>query len=180
VNRTLTSSPGSWNGGPTSYSYRWQRCSSVGTNCVDIPGATTATYKPTPADLHDSVRSTVRATNVNGASPLVASAASAAVIDVPTAKKAPHIAGRPRVGKKVSASHGSWTYSPTGYRYQWLRCNARGGACIRISHATQAAYKLTKRDAKHRIRVRVTAANAAGSKTATSRATARVPAARAR
>ena len=37
-------------------------------------------------------------------------------------------------------------------------------------------YKLTKRDAKHRLRVRVTAVNAAGSVAATSSATARVPA----
>jgi len=36
-------------------------------------------------------------------------------------------------------------------------------------------YRLTKRDAKHRLRVRVTAVNLAGTGIATSRATSRVP-----
>jgi hypothetical protein len=40
VNQTLTSSTGAWNGGPTGYSYQWQRCTSSGAGCVDIPGAT--------------------------------------------------------------------------------------------------------------------------------------------
>ncbi|HEX4323982.1 MAG TPA: hypothetical protein VHZ77_05045, partial [Gaiellaceae bacterium] len=66
---------------------------------------------------------------------------------------------------------------PRTYRIQWLRCNARGGSCVRISRATHLKYRLTKRDARHRLRIQVTAVNVAGTKTATSRATARVPAA---
>jgi hypothetical protein len=95
------------------------------------------------------------------------------VVDVPTVTKAPHISGRARVAKKLSGSHGSWTYSPT-YAYQWLRCNAHGASCRSITHATHAKYKLTKRDAKHRLRLRVTATNAAGSVKAISAASARV------
>jgi hypothetical protein len=94
---------------------------------------------------------------------------------VPAATKAPYISGRARVGRKLSGSHGSWTYSPR-YHYQWLRCNAHGGSCSSIHAATHPTYKLTKRDAGHRLRLRVTAVNAAGSKRAISRATARVPA----
>jgi hypothetical protein len=178
VNRTLTTSAGSWAGGATAESYQWQRCSSTGTSCVDIPGAAAATYKLTTADGGHVVRSTVRATNVNGASPPAASAGTAVVVDVPTAAKTPHFSGRVKVGQKLSGSHGSWTYSPTRYRYQWLRCNAYGKSCSRISHATHPKYRLTKRDARHRLRVRVTAVNAAGNATAISRATARVPAAK--
>jgi hypothetical protein len=177
VNRTLTTSKGSWALGGTPSSYQWQRCSSSGTSCVDILGATATTYKLTTADAGHVVRSTVRATNVNGVSPPAASAGTSRVIDVPTATKAPHISGRTKVGKKLSGRHGAWTYSPT-YNYQWLRCNARGGSCSRIRHATRSTYKLTSRDAGHRLRLRVTAANAAGRKTAISRATARVPARR--
>jgi hypothetical protein len=92
---------------------------------------------------------------------------------VPAVTKAPRISGRARVGKKLSGSHGSWTSSPT-YRYQWLRCNARGKSCSTIRAATHATYKLTSRDAGHRLRLRITAVNAAGSKTAISSATAPV------
>jgi hypothetical protein len=119
------------------------------------------------------VRSTVRATNVNGASPPAASTGNRAVIDVPVRTKAPHVSGRAKVGKKLSGSHGSWTFSPS-YHYQWLRCNARGGSCSSIRKATHATYKLTRGDFRHRLRLRVTAANAAGSRTATSAASARV------
>jgi hypothetical protein len=173
VNQTLRTTAGSWAGGATAESYQWQRCSSSGTGCADIPGATATTYKVTAADGGHVVRSTVRATNVNGVSSPAASAGTKAVVDVPTATKAPHVAGRARVGKKLSGSHGSWTYGPK-YRYQWLRCNARGGRCSTIRHATHATYKLTKRDVRHRLRVRVTAVNAAGSARATSAASARV------
>jgi phosphate-induced protein 1 len=93
---------------------------------------------------------------------------------VPTVTRAPRISGRARVGEKLSGSHGSWSHSPT-YRYQWLRCNAHGGSCSSIHRATQSTYKLTTHDAGHRLRLRVTATNAAGSKRATSSATARVP-----
>jgi hypothetical protein len=177
VNQTLTTSAGSWAAGGAPFSYQWQRCSSTGTSCAGIPGATASTYKLTTADGGHVVRSTVRATNVNGVSPPAGSAGTKMVVDVPAATKAPHISGRARVGKKLSGSHGAWTYSPA-FRYQWLRCNAHGASCKSISHATHAKYKLTKRDAKHRLRLRVTAANAAGRSAATSPASARIAAAK--
>jgi hypothetical protein len=173
VNNTLTTSVGSWDGGVAPFSYQWQRCSSTGTSCAGIPGATASTYKLTTADGGHVVRSTVRATNVNGVSQPAGSAGNKLVVDVPAATKAPHISGRARVGKKLSGGRGVWTYSPA-FAYQWLRCNAHGASCKRISHATHAKYKLTKRDAKHRLRLRVTATNAAGSVKATSAASARV------
>ena len=174
ISKTLTTSAGSWDGGGAApFSYQWQRCSSTGTSCASIPGATANTYKLTTADGGHAVRSTVRATNVNGVSPPAGSAGTKMVVDVPAATKAPHISGRARVGKKLSGSHGTWTYSPA-FAYQWLRCNASGASCTSISHATHAKYKVTNRDAKHRLRLRVTASNAAGRVKATSAASARV------
>jgi hypothetical protein len=173
VNNTLHSSAGGWAGGATSESFQWQRCSSTGTSCVDIAGATATSYKLTTADSSHVIRSTVRATNVNGASSPAASAGTPAVVDIPAATKAPHISGRARVGRKLSGSHGSWTYAPS-YKYQWLRCNSHGAGCSSIGQATHTTYKLTSRDAGHRLRLRVTATNAAGSTVATSPTSARV------
>jgi hypothetical protein len=173
VDKTLTTSEGSWTAAPSKFSIQWQRCSSTGTGCVDISGATSTKYKLTGADRGHVVRSTVRATNVNGASAPALSTDTAVVVDVPKSTKAPHIAGRARVGRKLSGSHGSWTQSPT-YRYQWLRCNTQGGSCSSIHGASHATYTLTNRDAGHRLRLRVTATNAAGSKPAVSSPTARV------
>ncbi len=39
-----------WDGATGARSYQWQRCSSTGTSCVDITGATAATYKLTIID----------------------------------------------------------------------------------------------------------------------------------
>jgi hypothetical protein len=178
VNKTLTTTAGSWAGGATAESEQWQRCSSTGKNCVDISGATATTYKLTTADVGHVVRTTVRATNVNGTSAPAASRATGRVVDVPAARKAPHISGRARVDKKLSGSHGSWTFAPTHYSYRWMRCNAHGGSCSSIHHATHPTYKLTTRDAGHRLRLSVTATNAAGSRVATSAASARVAAAK--
>jgi len=175
LSHTLQTSTGVWNGAPTGFHYQWQRCSSAGTGCVVIPGATAATYKLTAADAGHTVRSSVAAANVNGTSAAVTSAPTSRVVAVPTARKAPHISGRARVGKKLSAKRGSWTQAPTRYRFQWLRCNGHGARCTTIRHATHPRYRLTKRDAKHRLRLRVTATNAAGSRKATSRPSARVP-----
>ena len=176
ANHTLKTSPGAWTGGPTAYAYQWQRCSSTGASCVNIAGATAATYKLTTGDGGHIVRSTVRATNVNGQSGFVPSATTSSdvVVDLPTVQKAPHISGRARVGKKLSGSHGSWTFSPTGYRYQWLRCNGHGASCSGIHHATHPTYKLTSHDRGHRLRLRVTATNVAGSVAALSAVGARV------
>lgn len=178
VNKTLTTTVGSWAGGATAESDQWQRCSSAGKSCVDVSGATAAKYKLTTADAGHVVRSTVRATNVNGLSAPTASKASAMVVDVPVAGKAPHISGHARVGKRLSGSHGSWTFAPTRYSYKWMRCNAHGGSCSSIRHATHPTYKLTRRDARHRLRLSVTATNAAGRRVATSAASARVAAAK--
>jgi hypothetical protein len=92
----------------------------------------------------------------------------------PVVKASPRITGRARVGRVLSGSRGSWSFSPTGFRYQWLRCNAHGGSCSSIRHATQATYRLTGADVGHRLRLRVTATNTAGSKTAVSATSARV------
>src|SRR5581483_6489589 len=99
------------------------------------------------------------------------SAPTAIVVETPAPTAAPAISGSPAVGKRLAASKGSWRGPPTRFRYQWLRCSSTGTACVAIPGATHAKYTATKRDAHHRLRVRVTAVNAAGRKTSRSRAT---------
>jgi hypothetical protein len=113
------------------------------------------------------------ATNAAGTATAVTTH-SAVVIGSPVARKAPGLSGRANVGRKLSASSGRWSDTPTGYRFQWLRCNARGTSCVRIKGATHPKYRLTQRDVRHRLRVRVIASNIAGRGIATSRPTAYV------
>jgi len=98
-------------------------------------------------------------------------------VGLPANTARPALEGVARPGEVLSASLGSWTQAPTAYTYRWLRCrNANGSSCVPIKRATRRTYRLTKQDAGRRLRVRVTARNATGSKAATSSATARVPA----
>ena len=69
-----------------------------------------------------------------------------------TVSKKPSLAGRAAVGKKLKASVGSWSPTPTSIGYTWLR----NGKPIR--GATRATYKVTKKDRGKKIAVRVTGA----------------------
>ena len=67
--QTLTASAGSWTAPDATFGYQWQRCDPAGANCVDVPGATTATYAVTAADVGTTLHVVVTATNRFGSAP---------------------------------------------------------------------------------------------------------------
>ncbi|TDB71300.1 choice-of-anchor D domain-containing protein [Micromonospora sp. KC723] len=79
VGGVLTGQPGSWTGDPTSYAYQWQRCTSQGTGCTAIGGATATTYQLTGTDVGSRVRVQVIASNTHGAGAPAISRATAVV-----------------------------------------------------------------------------------------------------
>lgn len=174
--QSLSASQGSWTQLPTAYAYQWLRCAANGSNCKAVSGATSATHVVVAADSGHKLEVRVSATNSRGTTTAVSKPTGSAV-GVPASLKAPHVKGRARIGQRLTAARGSWRGPPKTYRFQWFRCNARGGSCVRIIRATHLKYRLTRSDARHRLRVQVTAANVAGTKTATSHATGRVSAA---
>ena len=74
---TLTADPGAWTYQPTSYAYRWERCTTATTGCTVIAGATSQKYRVTAADAARYLRVGVVATNGNGPSVRAYSKASA-------------------------------------------------------------------------------------------------------
>ncbi len=81
----------------------------------------------------------------------------------------PTASGQAAVGQVVIANSGSWSgTTPIAFGYQWLRCDAAGGACFEITSATGQSYAITTADIGRRLRVRVTATNADGTATAIS------------
>lgn len=172
VGKALSTTAGTWNT-PGTFTYTWLRCRASGTGCTAIAGATSATYVATKADRGHTLEARVVATNAAGTTTAYSSH-SRVVVGLPSARTAPRVSGRAHVGRRLSSSRGSWSGAPADYRYQWLRCGAHGTSCVRIRGATHRTYRVTKGDARHRLRVRVTARNAAGARVATSRATAAV------
>jgi subtilisin family serine protease len=83
----------------------------------------------------------------------------------------PVISGTAQSGQTLTSSTGSWQNSPTGYAYQWARCNP---SCTAIGGATAASYQATDADVGTTLQVTVTASNAGGTTAATSAQTATV------
>ncbi|HET9115606.1 MAG TPA: hypothetical protein VFN33_05885, partial [Gaiellaceae bacterium] len=176
VGKSLSTTSGSWNT-TASFAYQWQRCAASGSDCVPIAGAVSASYSLVAADAGHVLRSVVTATNVAGTAS-AASAVSGEIVALPRATKAPRISGKAKVGHRLSARRGTWSWAPVTYGYQWLRCSAHGGRCAPIKKATHATYRVARKDAGHRLRLRVTATNAAGAHSASSRPTRLVPGSR--
>ena len=76
--------------------------------------------------------------------------------------------GEERVGQELTAEEGSWTNTPTGYAYQWQRCDADGTNCLPVVGANGKTYGVRTADVGFALRVRVTARNASGSGSANS------------
>ncbi len=177
--QTLSATTGTWTGTPPiTYTYQWRRCDAVGGSCSDIFGATSPTYTLVPGDVNATVRVVVTATNAAGGSSS-ASAQTAVVVPAPPVNTVlPAISGTTVDGGTLTASNGTWTGTPSiSFSYQWRRCNAAGASCADIAGATGATYTLVSADAGSTIRVVVTAANLAGSASATSAQSALIAAA---
>ncbi|HZO96745.1 MAG TPA: hypothetical protein VFB42_05175 [Gaiellaceae bacterium] len=106
-------------------------------------------------------------------------AAGGARADVkPSNNSLPSIGGDPSVGSTLTANPGTWDGSaPITFQYQWLVCDASGGACSNITGETDKTYKVRAGDPGNTLRVRVIASNADGSDSAQSAPTAKVTAA---
>src|SRR6185437_11454406 len=73
--QTLTESHGTWTNSPTSFSYQWLQCNSLGEGCLPIAGATNQTYVPNGNDVGHRLKVSETASNAGGASSPSSSAA---------------------------------------------------------------------------------------------------------
>lgn len=176
----LTEQHGGWSDSPTSYALQWERCDLTGANCVDIPDATNQQYIPTADDVGSTIRVLELAANANGQGVVVESAqtttvagttktqpapaaASATTPSPPTSTGTPRLSGTAKVGATLTCSTGDWNGTPPiTFSYRWLRNGAP------VTDATAAFYSITPADATQTIACEVTAANSAGTTSATS------------
>jgi hypothetical protein len=159
----LSAGTGSWTSisGITGFAYRWKRCGSAGTGCVDISGANGGTYTLTTTDIGSTVRVTVTATTPDGSAPGTSAATGVVAAAGPKNITPPTISGTPVVAATLTASPGTWSGSNPVFTYQWQKCDAAGTAasCVTISGATANVYVPTQGDVGSTLRVVVTATN---------------------
>lgn len=82
--QTLHEHHGGWFGAPTSYSYQWLRCTSAGSACTAIGGATGQSYAVQHADVGDMIEVAETAGNAMGAGAPASSRPTSAVQPAPT------------------------------------------------------------------------------------------------
>jgi hypothetical protein len=100
----------------------------------------------------------------------------AASASVPANTTPPAISGTARSGSTLTTDNGTWSGTPTGYAYEWRRCDQSGNTCAAIAGATTQSYQVQQADVGSTLRAAVTATNADGSAQATSSSTAVVTA----
>ena len=135
----------------------------VATVSATGPGLKTTDFAETPARY-------VRVLGVTRATAYGISFWDAQVFDmgsggggaVPVNTALPTVSGSAVQGQVLTATDGSWSGSPTSFRYQWQRCDSAGGACQPIANATIRTYLLTPSDVGWTVGVIVTATNGSG------------------
>jgi hypothetical protein len=178
VEQTLTLTPGTWDGStPIAFVYSWRRCNPVGdlASCTEIPGATTASYSPSLADIGFSIRVWITGTNPAGSDVAITNH-SFPIVDkahfAPQAVLKPSIAGTVGPGRQLTGDIGTFNGDlPISTAFVWQRCDATGSACHTIPGATKVVYLPTPADVGYTLRLSVTATNAYGKLVALSQPT---------
>jgi predicted RNA-binding protein with TRAM domain len=149
-----------------SYADQWERCSSAGTGCAAIPGATGTVYRATAADVGHELELAVTATGQFGLTATAVSDPTGVVADpaAPVATVAPAFTGIAQKGQVLTITgRGKWT-SPDqlSFAEQWERCDGTGSNCVAIGGATGFVYRASAADEGHEITVAVTATDLEG------------------
>jgi hypothetical protein len=131
---------------------------SLGGSYQTLAGATVSsiTVQPQSAAILTSAGATAPPPPAPGPSP-----------SAPANTALPTISGTAQQGQNIYTSTGSWSGSPTGYSYQWKRCDSAGNNCAAIAGETFSGITLTSTDVGMTLRATVTATNATGSAAAT-------------
>jgi hypothetical protein len=180
VGQVQRATRGSWTGTePIDYAYRWFRCDGRGapdaSDCRRIANAPNATYVARAADAGFRLRVQVVASNADGSARATSNPTPVITSARPTNTTEPTITGTPVVGNRLTGNRGAWVgEQPITYAFQWLRCTTAGDDCTEISGATDATYVVAQGDLGRRLRIRVTARNDVGARSAISNPTAAV------
>lgn len=177
VGQVLRTTRGTWTGTPPiTYAYRWFRCDGRGlpdaSDCARITNASDATHVLRQADAGFRIRSQVTATNAEGSDTATSNPTAVIQSARPTNTTEPSISGTAVVGNRLTANRGEWVgEQPITYAFHWLRCNDKGDNCSEIAGATDNQYVVVDGDAGRTLRVRVTARNDVGTRSALSNPT---------
>lgn len=133
---------------------------------IDATSANATSWNPAPSGTVSALAATGSAVFVGGLFTTIGSTSlpdlAQFTLSAPTVTAAPSIAGTLTLGSTLTCSTGSWSNSPTGFAYQWLR----GGTAI--GGATGSTYAAGTADVDQALSCQVTATNGEGSSSSAS------------
>ena len=161
VGGTATLDRGTWStAGNTTYLYQWQRCSTQAiTACLNISGATTASYLVSQLDLNQYLRVAVTAINEVGGSTIYSGfSAQVAATAPPVNTSIPIVSGSAFETLIINIiSKGQWSgIEESKLLTQWQICTT-AISCSDIPSATSPTYTASSADVGKTIRVKIIA-----------------------
>ena len=161
VGGTATLDRGTWStAGNTTYLYQWQRCSTQAiTACLNISGATTASYLVSQLDLNQYLRVAVTAINEVGGSTIYSGfSAQVAATAPPVNTSIPIVSGSAFETSVINIiSKGQWSgIEESKLLTQWQICST-AISCSDIASATSPTYTASSADVGKTIRAKIIA-----------------------
>jgi glycosyl hydrolase family 114 len=147
----------------------YQPCAPAGTSTSSSTSSSTSTSTSSSTSTSTSTSTTTSSstsTTTSSSSTTTTTTTTTASPQRPVNTALPTLSGTARQGQQLQSSTGTWTGSPSRYRYAWQRC--RSGSCTLIRNATGQSYTLGSSDVGYQLESIVTATNNAGSTSATS------------
>lgn len=147
----------------TSHEFQWLRCSGFIQTCRDIPGATDREYTLVTGDGNRSFKVRVTGTNNAGSTELTSPDTNEVISAPAEATENPQLFGDAYPGETLTGTVGAWKDPSTGFRRQWLRCDADGQFCTFIQEIgtgdpeTGPSYTVREEDLGYVLKMRVIA-----------------------
>jgi len=169
----LVLSRGTWTGA-SRYAYRWYRCDTMGRHCRLLHGVTGRSHRAGANDVGHTLSVAVRASGTSGSTLAFASLVGPIAGTHPSLDSLtqPIIAGKALEGSTLHVGRGHWRPKPTGFDYQWARCNAQLRLCAAIGGETHPTHAIGAADLGHVLVAIVQAHSGAKSRAVFSTATA--------
>jgi hypothetical protein len=176
IGQVLTADTSATTGSGVTFTFRWQRATTINGSYSNINRATARTYTIASGDASRFIRVVVTARNTTGTSTATSTPVGPVGAVAPTAVV--NITGTPAEGNLLTATTTGTTGStPLTWTYRWESAPTAQDSFTAIGGATASTYRLVAGDVGRVVRVVATATNSAGTSSATSNPTAAVTAA---
>lgn len=145
-------------GDPTTFTYQWDDCDSLGATCIPVAAnGTSSSYTLQASDFGRTIEAIITVPDPGSSTTTASVGPVAPLVPSPWVPSlAPAITGTPEQGQTLNVSNGTWGtgLTTTTYTYQWEGCDAVQKCSV---VGTSSSYTLQASDVGHTIIATVSA-----------------------